>query len=243
MRLVMWSGPRNLSTAMMRAFEARGDCTVMDEPFYAVYLATTGLHHPMRDAILAAHETNADRVIEACTKAPAQTPIVYQKHMTHHMVDGIDLSWVAATAEAFLIRDPAAVAASYEAKRENPTLGDLGVERQTMLFERAAERTGRTPPVIDADDVLANPARVLAALCAALSIPFTNKMLRWPAGRRANDGVWATHWYRAVERSTGFGPPRPPGPLVSDHARRLADAARPYYDRLALHRLGAPHDP
>ncbi|WMS45119.1 hypothetical protein RDV64_19335 [Acuticoccus sp. MNP-M23] len=237
-RIAMWSGPRNLSTAMMRSFGARADCAVWDEPFYAPYLKATGLDHPMRDEVLAAHETDPAAVARACAgPAPGGEPLFYQKHMTHHMVDGLDLAWVDAVRSAFLIRDPALVAASYEVKREKPTLSDLGVERQAELFDRAADRLGHAPPVVDSARITAAPEDALTALCNALEIPFDPAMLSWPAGRRPEDGVWAAHWYGAVENSTGFAPARTAEPLMTDHAKRLAERARPYYERLAKHAL------
>lgn len=237
-RIAMWSGPRNLSTAMMRSFGARADTAVWDEPFYAAYLAITGLDHPMREEIIAAHEADPQTVARACAgAAPGGAPIFYQKHMTHHMLDGMDLSWTAAVRNAFLIRDPALVAASYEAKRERATLEDLGLRRQVELFEAEADRLGKAPPVVDARDIAADPERTLSALCAALGIPFDRAMLSWEAGPRPEDGVWAAHWYGSVIASTGFSPPRAEAPPMTDHAKALAEAGRPYYERLAPHAL------
>ncbi len=237
-RIAMWSGPRNLSTALMRSFGQRADCAVWDEPFYAPFLAATGIDHPMREEVLAAHETDPEVVARACEgAAPGGKPLFYQKHMTHHMVEGMDLSWTRHVRSAFLIRDPAMVAASYEIKREEPTLADLGVERQAELFDRAADELGRAPPVIDSVRITAAPEAALTALCDALGIAFDPAMLSWPAGRRPDDGVWAAHWYGAVEQSTGFATERTTAPPMTDHARRLADRARPYYERLARHAL------
>lgn len=233
-RIAMWSGPRNLSTAMMRSFGSRADTAVWDEPFYAAYLKATGLDHPMREEVIAAHESDPVKVAEACAgPAPGGRPIFYQKHMTHHMLDGMDLSWTARVRNAFLIRDPALVAASYEAKRERATLEDLGVRRQVELFEAEADRLGRAPPVVDASAIAADPERTLSALCEALAIPFDRAMLSWAPGPRPEDGVWAAHWYGSVIASTGFSPPREEARPMSDHAKALADAARPYYERLA----------
>jgi hypothetical protein len=237
-RIAMWSGPRNLSTAMMRSFGARADCGVWDEPFYAAYLAATGIDHPMREAVLAHHESDPERIARACLgPAPNGEPIFYQKHMTHHMVDGFPLGWSDHVRNAFLIRDPADVAASYEAKRERPALADLGVERQVELFEREADRQGKAPPVVDARRIAAAPEPCLAALCEALFIAYDPAMLSWAAGPRPEDGVWAAHWYGAVVASTGFTPPRQEPAPMTDHARALAEAARPYYERLARHAL------
>lgn len=235
-RIAMWSGPRNISTAMMRSFENRPDCQVVDEPFYAAYLAATALDHPMRDEGLAAQPHDWAAVVAALDALDG--PVVYEKHMTHHMLAGVDLGWTAARRNAFLIRDPAEVLASYAAKRGEVTLDDIGVVRQRELFEREADRLGHAPPVLRGEDVLADPPAMLAALCGALGLPFHEAMLSWPAGRRDSDGVWAPAWYDAVERSTGFErPARRDYPPLPDALRRIADAARPHYEALAAHRL------
>src|SRR5271163_3025461 len=194
----MWSGPRNISTAMMRSFENRPDTAVVDEPFYAAYLAQSGIDHPMREDTLAAYPTDTRAIVRSLLgPIPDGRPIFYQKHMTHHMLDGFDRSWIAECRNAFLIRAPERVLASYTEKRPDVALADIGFVQQSELFEREADRLGYAPPVIESEDVLASPR-------AALAIPFTDKMLEWPAGRRASDGIWGKVWYDAVERSTGF---------------------------------------
>jgi len=236
-RVAMWSGPRNISTAMMRSFGNRSDCAVVDEPFYAAYLAETGLDHPMRDEVLASQPQDWREVAERLVEdRPAA--VYYQKQMSHHMLPGFGLDWTAACRNGFLIRDPAAVLASYVRKRTDVTLEDIGVVRQRELFDREAERLGRAPPVVEGVDVLADPARTLSALCAALDIPYTDQMLSWPAGRRASDGVWAPAWYEAVERSTGFeAPAQTAAPPLTDDLKRIADQARPHYEALARWKL------
>jgi hypothetical protein len=237
-RIAMWSGPRNISTAMMRSFENRPDTAVVDEPFYAAYLAATGLDHPMRDEVLASQPQDWGEVAESLTgPAPGGATIYYQKHMTHHMLPGVSLDWAGQFRNAFLIREPEAVLASYTAKREAVTLADIGFERQRELFEREADRLGRAPPVVEGRDVLADPPRMLKALCAALDIPFSEAMLAWPAGRRGSDGVWAPAWYDAVEKSTGFGPPREEVAVLREDLKPIAAAARPHYERLAAFKL------
>ena len=238
-RIAMWSGPRNISTAMMRSFGARTDTAVVDEPFYAAYLARTGIVHPMNAAVLASQPNDWRDVVESLLgPAPDDKPIFYQKHMTHHMIPEFGRDWMVKVRNAFLIRDPAAVLASYVQKREEVTLADIGIVRQRELFDQEADRTGKAPPVVEGIDILANPAGMLSRLCAALGIRYTDAMLSWPPGRRDSDGVWAPAWYQAVEKSTGFDPPRVATAVpLPDELQRIADAARPYYEALAAHRL------
>jgi hypothetical protein len=235
-RVAMWSGPRNISTAMMRSFENRADCAVVDEPFYAAYLAQTGLDHPMREEVLASQPMNWREVVDDLDRLDA--PVIYEKQMAHHMLDGMGLDWTGGRVNAFLIRDPAEVLASYVQKRGAVTLADIGVVRQREIFEREADRLERAPPVVRGADVLADPPRVLAKLCAALGIAFDPAMLTWPAGPRDSDGVWAPAWYDSVERSTGFETPsRAAYPPLPDALRRIADEAQPHYEALVRHRL------
>jgi hypothetical protein len=237
-RIAMWSGPRNLSTALMRSFGNRADCTVSDEPFYAAYLEISGLDHPMRVEILAHHEKDWRMVDMALAGAPPEgRRLWYQKHMTHHMLPEIGRSFMQACRHAFLIRHPARVLASYAAKREHVTLEDIGFLQQEALFEEAAALAGKAPPVIDADLLLADPSKALRGLCAALAIPFSETMLAWPAGPRPTDGIWAPHWYDAVNRSTGFARSSPMPKLGDPDLRRLEEQALPIYDRLARHVL------
>ena len=240
LRIAMWSGPRNLSTAMMRSFGSRDDTMVSDEPFYGAFLKASGAAHPMAAEVIAAMDCEWASVMRALAgPAPGGAPIWYQKHMWHHMVGPVGYEDFAGFTHAFLIREPERMIASYLRKREAAAFEDFGLERQAEFFERAADRRGHAPPVIDANDVLRDAAGALSALCAALAIPWDAAMLRWAPGRRATDGPWAPHWYGAVEASTGFGPPDDgPVELPAD-ARRLADRCRPYYERLAAHRLTA----
>lgn len=237
-RIAMWSGPRNLSTALMYAFGARGDCDIWDEPFYAAYLKATGIDHPMRDDIIAAHEDDPAHVAAACRgPAPHGAPVFYQKHMTLHMVDGFDRSFMRDCINVFLIRHPARVIASYARKRDQPTLDDIGFPQQEQLFDEVTGWLGHRPVVVDSHDIRADPARTLEALCAAIGIPYTDNMLRWPAGGHADDGVWAPHWYGAVHGSSGFEAPEGELPVLSGAFQALADAALPYYQRLAQYRI------
>jgi len=237
-RIAMWSGPRNLSTAMMYAFAARGDCAVADEPFYGAYLKATGIDHPMKQAVIAAQDNDPDVVAARLLgPIPQGQSLFYQKHMTLHMIPEFGRSFMRGLTNVFLIRHPARVIASYAKKRESPTLDDIGFTQQADLFDEAAGFLGRAPLVIDSADIRANPQGALTGLCAALGIAFTDTMLRWPAGPKPYDGVWAPHWYNAVHRSTGFEDPEGPLPELSPEFARLAEKALPYYQRLAGYRL------
>jgi hypothetical protein len=241
----MWSGPRNISTAMMRAFENRADTAVSDEPFYAAYLAATGLDHPMRAEILDSLPTDWREVARAMAGAsPEGAPLWYQKHMCHHMVADFGLDWMDACTNVFLIRAPEKVLASYRLRRSEVTLEAIGFPRQVELFDRVAERCGAAPLVIDAADVLCDPPAMLPALCRALNIGFSPAMLKWPAGRRSSDGVWAPAWYEAVERSTGFVTTADTGvPELPPGLQEIAEAARPSYEHLYRYRLQPARTP
>ena len=239
-RIAMWSGPRNISTAMLRSFGNRAGCFVSDEPFYAAYLAQTGLTHPMREAVMASQPQDWRTVASYLTgPVPGGKPLWYQKHMTHHMLPQTGLDWALDMRNAFLIRAPEAVLASYTVKREEVTLEDIGLPQQVALFERLADHTGKAPPVVESADILANPTGMLEALCAACGIAFDPAMLAWPPGRRETDGVWAPAWYDKVEQSTGFGPPRPEAGFdaLDDRLKPIAGRARPLYERLHRVRL------
>lgn len=239
-RIAMWSGPRNISTAMMRSFENRSDTWVVDEPFYAAFLAATGIDHPMREESMASQSQDWRVVAKSLLgPAPEGRSVFYQKHMTHHMVANFGRDWIAHMRNVFLIRDPEDVLASYVRKREQVTLDDIGFVSQAELFERELDRLGHAPPVIEGEDVLADPRGTLSALCAALCIPFSEAMLSWPMGRRATDGVWAPVWYGSVERSTGFARQNEKAEFLTlaPQLQRIADQARPHYERLAKFKL------
>jgi hypothetical protein len=236
--IAMWSGPRNISTAMMYAFGNRPDCEAWDEPFYAFSLKTLGNDHPMREAIIAANDSDWDKLVARCIGGPAPPKtLFYQKHMTHHMLPGFDRSWILGLTNAFLIRAPERVLASYAEKWSDVSLRAIGFVEQAEIFDVVAEKLGRAPPVIDADDVLAKPRQTLSALCDACGIAFSETMLSWPKGPKPFDGIWAKHWYNAVWQSTGFAPAAKPSPSLPDSLRHIADGARPLYEKLARHRI------
>jgi len=235
----MWSGPRNISTAMMRAWGNRPDTFVCDEPFYAYYLQATGRDHPGSEEVIAQGETDWRKVIAQLTgDVPDGKRIFYQKQMTHHLLPEMDRGWLNAITNCFLIRDPAEVIVSYLKKKDDPTLEDIGFVQQAEIFDWVREQTGAIPPVIDAHDVLENPERTLRLLCDAIGVHFTEAMLSWPPGLRKTDGIWAKHWYNEVATSTGFRKPTPTK-MASVPARLKAthDEARESYERLYVHRL------
>ena len=237
----MWSGPRNMSTTMMRSFGARSDTECVDEPFYAAYLKNTGLRHPMSDQIFDAQSTNPIEIVADLTcPSESDPPIFFQKHMTHHMVPALPRSWMQDCRNLFLIRHPARVMASYARKMERVSLSAIGFPQQLSLFESAMEMEDQTPLVIDSDDILHNPEQMLRSLCDALGIEWDDAMLSWSSGPKPEDGVWAPHWYDAVWRSKGFGPPpgdlpEVPASLADDYARALEIYELLADDRLLSH--------
>lgn len=232
MRIAMWSGPRNISTAMMYAFGNRPDFAAWDEPFYAAYLAATGVDHPMREVVLSAHETDPVKVAKACLgSVPGRKRHFYMKHMPFHMVDGFPVDWAKSCVNVHLIRHPARVVASYVEKRENPTMRDIGFTRQTELFELLPG------PVLDSADIRADPEGMLRKLCDVIGLDFDPAMLAWPAGPKPFDGAWAPHWYGAVHRSTGFAGPEGALPKVEGDLAALVEAAMPHYEAMAARRI------
>jgi len=234
----MWSGPRNLSTAMMRSFGSREDCAVWDEPFFAPFLLETGVDHPGRDETLASHETDPKTVAKACAgAAPDKSKYYFQKHMPHHMCADFPLDWVVGAKHFFLIREPVRVIASYVKGREKFTLDDLGFAPQRRLFDVLSEITGAPPPVIDSYDILSKPKAALGALCEAIDIPFDKAMLTWEAGRRVTDGAWSPYWYASVITSTGFSPLPQDKPIISDEYQDILTACQADYEALACLRI------
>jgi len=236
----MWSGPRNISTAMMRSFENRADTTVCDEPLYAHYLRLTGRDHPGAAEIVAECETDWRRVAALLTgPIPGDATVFYQKHMAHHLLPEVGREWLWGLEHAFLIRDPREMLLSLSKVTPDPGLEDTGLPQQIELFDEVRGRTGRTPPVLDARDVLEDPRGQLSALCAELGLPFDEGMLAWPPGPRESDGVWARYWYDAVERSTGFQTWRPREGQLGDALARVCEECHDPYRYLHSQRLRA----
>jgi hypothetical protein len=234
----MWSGPRNISTAMMRAWGNRADTAVIDEPFYAYYLERTGKKHPGAAEVIAQGETDWRKIVNRLAAAvPFGKPIFFQKQMTHHLLPEIDREWLVDLTNCFLIRDPREVILSYIKKNPEPELEDLGFVQQCEIFNFVRAKTKSAPPVVDARDVLQNPERTLRLLCNAIGVPFDPAMLSWPAGLRETDGIWAKHWYDAVVRSTSFQPYEPREGSVPSRLRQIYDQCRECYEQLHQHRL------
>jgi Sulfotransferase domain len=239
LRVAMWSGPRNISTALMRSWENRPDTAVVDEPLYAHYLARTGLDHPGAAEVIATHEPDWRKAVEALLgNVPGGKGIFYQKHMAHHLLPEIDRDWFGSLNHAFLIRDPREMITSLAKILGDVTPESTGLPQQVEIFSWVRARTGRTPAVVDARDVLDDPRRILTLLCESLGVPFTEAMLSWPPGRRGTDGVWAKHWYGSVEKTTSFQPYTPKPEHVPDHLSGLLETCQSYYDLLYTERLG-----
>jgi hypothetical protein len=239
-RIAMWSGPRNVSTALMRAWGSRPDTAVCDEPLYAHWLWRTGTLHPGADEVLAHHERDWRAAVEVLLgPVPGEKRIFYQKHMAHHLLPEVGREWLEGLRHAFLIRDPREMLLSLSKVVERPRLADTGLPQQVELFERLAERGGSAPPVLDARDVLLDPRGALERLCTALEVEFLPAMLAWEPGPRATDGVWAQHWYAAVWRSRGFEPWRARAGRLPDALAPLLAACEPLHERLHRHRLRA----
>lgn len=241
-RIAMWSGPRNISTAMMRSWGARPDCAVSDEPLYAHYLTTLEPEmrdqHPVAGEILASQPSDWREVVSVLTgPTPGDKPVWYQKHMAHHLTPGMDRAWTLGLANCLLIRDPREMLTSFIKVIPNPTPEDLGLPQQVELLGYILEQTGKTPPVIDSKDVLEDPRGMLNALCEQLGVAFDESMLAWDPGPRKEDGVWAPHWYASVERSTGFAPYTPKDEDVPERLGDVLAACDTLYATLAAHRI------
>jgi hypothetical protein len=238
-RIAMWSGPRNISTAMMRSWGNRPDTFVCDEPFYAHYLQATGRDHPGANEVIATGETDWRKVVQQLTgEVPEGKSIFYQKQMTHHLLPQIDRAWLGAVTNCFLIRDPRDVIVSYIKKNNDPTLEDIGFVQQAEIFDWVRAHSGAIPPVIDAREVLENPRKILELLCDKVGVEFSESMLSWSPGLRETDGIWAKHWYSEVATSTTFlSPPvRAPEP-IPERLREVHEKSREAYERLYQHRL------
>lgn len=231
MRIAMWSGPRNLSTAMMYSFGNRSDFAAWDEPFYAPYLAQTGLEHPMAQAIIDEHESDPKSVAARCLGSiPDEKPNFYMKHMPHHMIDGFPTEWIESCVNVHLIRHPARVIASYANKKASITVEDIGFHQQLDLYKRFGGI------VIDSADIRSDPETMLRRLCERIDLEFDDAMLSWPKGPKPFDGIWATHWYDAVHKSSGFAAAEGPLPDVAER-QEILEATLPAYEAMAKDKI------
>jgi hypothetical protein len=238
-RIAMWSGPRNISTAMMRAWGNRADTAVIDEPFYPYYLERTGKKHPGAGEVVAQGETDWRKIVATLTKEriPSGKSIFFQKQMTHHLLPEIERDWMVDLTDCFLIRDPREVILSYLKKNPEPALEDLGFVQQCQIFDFVRDRTDSIPPVVDARDILQNPERTLRLLCIAVGVTFDKAMLSWPPGLRETDGIWAKYWYQEVARSTSFQPYKPRDGKVPAGLHEIYQHCQDCYQKLYQHRL------
>lgn len=231
LRINLWSGPRNVSTALMYSFGERPDTRVVDEPLYGHYLRVSGADHPGAAEVMAAMETDGETVVRGVILGRCDRPVVLFKQMAHHLVE-LDHGFLDRTVNVLLVRDPQEMLPSLVNQIPEPTLRDTGLAAQSQLLAELRE-LGQEPPVLEAREVLLDPRGVLTELCRRLSIPFYDEMLAWPAGPRPFDGVWAPHWYHAVHRSTGFDAYRPKKDPFPERQLPLLAECRPHYAALA----------
>lgn len=237
--IAMWSGPRNISTALMRSFDSRSDAVVVDEPFYGHYLRESGKAHPMAREIMASMDCNQDNICRRLReKLPQGKSLSYQKHMAHHLLPSMNRAWMQGMRHAFLIREPRAMLASLDAKLEVVQLEDTGLPQQVQLFQELRQSADSVPLVVDSSDLLADPEPMLLSLCRGLQIPFSDQMLAWEPGARSTDGIWGCHWYGNTNRSTGFSlAPRQASVSLPTELESLAGECQDLYSQLAEHRL------
>jgi len=238
LRIGLWSGPRNVSTAVMYSFAQRSDTRVVDEPLYGYYLDSSGVHHPGREEVIAAMDTDGERVVREVLLGDYDRPVVLFKLMAHHL-EGLDWGFLERLTNVLLVREPADVVRSLRHQVPNPDLRDTGMELQARILQHLESR-GQRVPVVDARELLNAPRPMLESLCASLGLAFEEAMLAWEPGERPEDGVWAPHWYHNVHRSTGFQPYAEKSEPVPDELVPLVEECRPYYDRLLAGAIHAP---
>ncbi len=236
----LWSGPRNVSTALMYSFARRPDVRVVDEPLYGHYLRVTGADHPGRDEVIASMNCDGADVMKTLLAEQQSRPAIrlFLKHMAHHLV-AMDLGFLRNVSNVFLIRDPQEMLPSLTVQLPAARLADTGLKRQWQIFSELRD-AGQTPIVIDSRQLLLDPGGVLSRLCDALGMVFDPVMLSWPAGPIKEDGIWAPHWYHAIHRTTGFQPYRPKDGFP-EHLKDLLAECRPWYEKLYAHALRASH--
>ena len=229
----MWSGPRNISTAMMRSWESRTDTFVIDEPYYAYYLSQTNLDHPGRDDVIRNGQLDSEKVsLGLVNDTNGGCSVYYQKHITHHLLDSIDRKWMKSVTNCFLIRDPKDMIISYSRVHPDLNMHLLGLKEQSEIFEYVQNMTGEIPPIIDSKDVLMNPRKVLSKFCDRIGVQFSEEMLSWPRGTRDTDGNWGKYWYKNVMNSTGFNEYKPKTEDVPERYEELYLECHSLYEKL-----------
>ena len=204
MIVACWSGPRNISTALMRSWSSRKDTFVTDEPFYAYYLKETKLKHPMHREIITKYSSNYNEIIKYLTnKIPDNRKIWYQKHMAHHLLDLNNIEWINNFKNCILLRHPKEVISSFSKKSKLSSVEELGYPQQYEII-RFLKKNNKSYTIIDSSELLKNPEKVLAAWCKKNNIKFDISMLKWEKGNHNNDGIWWESWYDNVIKTTGF---------------------------------------
>jgi len=231
MIIFMWSGPRNLSTALMRSFENRKDTYVLDEPFYAYYLKKTNLKHPMKKEIIKHYLISQNKILKLITSKPKKKQIFYQKHMTHHIIKNTKLDWITTGYNCFLIRHPSKVINSYIKKNSLRNIDDIGFKKQFEIFNKI-KKSKLKFTVINADTILQNPNKTIKKLCKLLKIRFTKNMLTWPKGKRLSDGIWSKVWYKNVEQSNTFSKYKKEKIYVPKKYKKIYEEALKYYNEM-----------
>ena len=233
----MWSGPRNISTALMYAFRQRSDTAVVDEPLYGYYLKRSGAEHPGRERVMAAMDCDGERVVREVLLGEYKRPVLFLKNMAHHLT-GLEPGFLEELEHLLLTREPSAMLASLSQQLPEPTLRDTGLREQVELLDYLLER-GRSPVVLEAKQVLLDPKKVLHEACDRLGLPFEDAMLSWPSGPKPEDGVWADYWYDNVHASSGFAPYRPSSRPLPERLEPLLAECLPYFERLSAHAIMA----
>ena len=237
-KIAMWSGPRNISTALMRSFENRPDTEVIDEPFYAFFLKHTKIKHPIYNEVIDTYDSSWDKVANRLIGAnPNNNNVWYQKLMTHHWVNNESLDWTKNVTNCFLIRDPKKVIKSYLKihKDINPDL--IGLPQQLHIFKYIMSKTNKIPLVISSEDILKNPKLMLEKLCNLLGIPFLEQMLEWPKGPRESDGIWGGYWYKNVVKTTSFAKPLHLEEEFPDDYNALLNECMNYYNEIEKYKI------
>ena len=228
--LSLWSGPRNVSTALMYSFLQHPAIHVIDEPLYAHYLSKTSVSHPGDKEVLLTMEHDGEKVLKKIVSETKKFQIVFLKNMAHHWI-GLDSSWLDKYDNIFLIRDPKQMLPSLVNQLPKPILRDTGLKTQVEIYDRL-QKQGKQPIIIDAKYLLKNPKKILRIVFKHLGLPFSTRMLKWPKGPKREDGIWAKYWYHNVHQSEEFTPYYAKKEPFPEHLNELLDECTPYYQYL-----------